>query len=50
VLTEDLAAMPDDVALAWRFTRATIDHDPLSTTGKTWTPTSAQVVFDIFHK
>jgi hypothetical protein len=28
VLTEDLAAMPDDVALAWRFTRATIDHDP----------------------
>jgi hypothetical protein len=20
--------MPDDVALAWRFTRATIDHDP----------------------
>ena len=28
VLTEDAAAMPDDVALAWRFTRATIDHDP----------------------
>jgi hypothetical protein len=20
--------MPDDVALAWRFTRATLDHDP----------------------
>jgi hypothetical protein len=30
VLTEDPAAMPDDVALAWRFTRATIDHDPLA--------------------
>ena len=28
VLAEDPAAMPDDVALAWRFTRATIDHDP----------------------
>ena len=28
VLTEDVAAMPDDVALAWRFTRATLDHDP----------------------
>jgi len=28
VLTEDPTAMPDDVALAWRFTRATIDHDP----------------------
>lgn len=28
VLMEDPAAMPDDVALAWRFTRATIDHDP----------------------
>ncbi len=28
VLTEDAAAMPDEVALAWRFTRATIDHDP----------------------
>jgi hypothetical protein len=28
VLTEDAAAMPDDVRLAWRFTRATIDHDP----------------------
>ena len=28
VLTEDVAAMPDDVALAWRFTRAAIDHDP----------------------
>jgi hypothetical protein len=30
VLTEDPAAMPDDVALAWRFTRATLDHDPAS--------------------
>jgi hypothetical protein len=28
ILTEDPAAMPDEVALAWRFTRATIDHDP----------------------
>ena len=28
VLTEDPQAMPDDVALAWRFARATIDHDP----------------------
>ncbi|MGE3277367.1 MAG: hypothetical protein AB7O67_19805 [Vicinamibacterales bacterium] len=28
ILTEDVAAMPDDVALAWRFTRATLDHDP----------------------
>ena len=28
VLTEDEASMPDDVALAWRFARATIDHDP----------------------
>ena len=28
VLTEDPAAMPDDAALAWRFTRATLDHDP----------------------
>jgi len=28
ILTEDAAAMPDDVALAWRFTRATLDHDP----------------------
>jgi len=28
ILTEDPAAMPDDVALAWRFTRATIDRDP----------------------
>lgn len=32
VLTEDVAAMPDDVALAWRFTRATIDHDPSADT------------------
>jgi hypothetical protein len=28
VLTEDPAMMPPDVALAWRFTRATLDHDP----------------------
>ena len=28
VLNEDPARMPDDVALAWRFTRAAIDHDP----------------------
>jgi hypothetical protein len=28
VLTGNPDAMPDDVALAWRFARATIDHDP----------------------
>jgi hypothetical protein len=28
VLTEAPALMPPDVALAWRFTRATLDHDP----------------------
>lgn len=28
VLAGDPAAMPDDVALAWRFARATMDHDP----------------------
>jgi hypothetical protein len=28
ILSEDTAAMPDDVALAWRFTRAALDHDP----------------------
>ena len=28
ILTEDADAMPDEVRLAWRFTRATIDHDP----------------------
>jgi hypothetical protein len=28
VLNEDPTVMPDDVALAWRFTRVTIDHDP----------------------
>jgi hypothetical protein len=28
VLTENPLVMPPDVALAWRFTRATIDHDP----------------------
>jgi hypothetical protein len=29
ILNEDAAAMPDDVALAWRFTRAALDHDPI---------------------
>jgi hypothetical protein len=28
VLTESPDMMPPDVALAWRFTRATLDHDP----------------------
>ncbi len=28
VLTGDAAAMPDHVALVWRFTRATLTHDP----------------------
>jgi hypothetical protein len=28
VLNEDAEAMPADVLLAWRFARATIDHDP----------------------
>ncbi len=28
VLTEASSLMPRDVALAWRFTRATLDHDP----------------------
>jgi hypothetical protein len=28
VLTETPLLMPPDVALAWRFTRATLDHDP----------------------
>jgi alkylhydroperoxidase family enzyme len=27
LLTEDVAAMPEEVALAWRFTRATLGHD-----------------------
>lgn len=27
ILAENLAAMPEDVALAWRFTRATLAHD-----------------------
>ena len=27
VLTGDVAAMPDHVALVWRFTRATLEHD-----------------------
>ncbi len=30
VLIEDPTAMPPNVALAWRFTRATLDHDPLA--------------------
>jgi alkylhydroperoxidase family enzyme len=28
ILTENVAAMPEDVALAWRFTKATLAHDP----------------------
>ena len=28
ILTEDETAMPAEVALAWRFTRATLAHDP----------------------
>jgi len=28
ILTDDFAAMPDDVALAWRFTKAVLAHDP----------------------
>ena len=28
LLTDDSAAMPPDVALVWRFTRATLAHDP----------------------
>jgi hypothetical protein len=27
LLKDDVAAMPDEVALAWRFTRATLAHD-----------------------
>jgi hypothetical protein len=27
ILTDDVAAMPDDVALAWRFTKAVLAHD-----------------------
>lgn len=30
ILTEDPSQMPGEVALAWRFTRATLDHDPLA--------------------
>jgi hypothetical protein len=30
ILTADPAKMPGEVALAWRFTRATLDHDPLA--------------------
>lgn len=28
VVRDDVAAMPDDVALAWRFTKAVLAHDP----------------------
>lgn len=28
ILSDEVAAMPEDVALAWRFARATIAHDP----------------------
>ena len=28
ILTDDVAAMPADVALAWRFTKAILAHDP----------------------
>src|SRR5262247_2352397 len=28
ILKDDVAAMPDDVALAWRFTKAVLAHDP----------------------
>ena len=28
ILRDDVAAMPDDVALAWRFTKAILAHDP----------------------
>ena len=28
ILTDDVAAMPDDAALAWRFTKAILAHDP----------------------
>lgn len=27
ILTDEVAAMPDDVALAWRFTKAVLSHD-----------------------
>jgi hypothetical protein len=30
ILAEDAAAMPDDVALAWRFARAVIERDPVA--------------------
>lgn len=30
ILTETPSLMPPHVALAWRFTRATLDHDPLA--------------------
>jgi alkylhydroperoxidase family enzyme len=28
ILKDDIGAMPDDVALAWRFTKAVLAHDP----------------------
>jgi hypothetical protein len=28
ILTDDIAAMPDDALLAWRFAKATLAHDP----------------------
>src|SRR5262245_57438088 len=28
ILKDDIAAMPDDAALAWRFTKAVLAHDP----------------------
>ena len=28
ILKDDVAAMPDDAALAWRFTKASLAHDP----------------------
>jgi hypothetical protein len=28
ILTDDVTAMPDDAALAWRFTKAVLSHDP----------------------
>jgi len=30
ILKEDAVAMPDDVALGWRFTRAVMDRDPVA--------------------
>jgi len=30
ILNDKVTAMPDDVALAWRFTKATLAHDPVA--------------------